>query len=211
MIVKICGITRLDDALAAIDAGADMLGYNFYPASKRYLVVQACEEIQAGLQRRGLAIKTVGVFVNATHDTITATLDTCDLDLAQLHGDEDPKLLASLGAQAFKAIRPRTVTQALSALDTYPPREAAPALLVDAYRPDQYGGTGHTGDWVLAADLATRGLILLAGGLHPGNVQEAIRQVQPWGVDVASGVESSPGVKERSLMEQFIRNARTAV
>ncbi len=208
MKIKICGITNLDDALAAVEAGADMLGYNFYPRSKRYLSVEACTQIQEELHQHGARMISVGVFVNASVEDIIATMEACDLDLAQLHGDEPPALLESLGERVFKAIRPQSAEEALAAIQQYPHREKPPALLIDAYHPSEYGGSGQTGDWNLACELASRIPVLLAGGLTPENVRVAIEQVQPWGVDVASGIESSPGIKDHARVRQFIEAAR---
>ena len=210
MIVKICGIKTLADALAAVDAGADMLGYNFYPKSKRYISINECVEIQTELVERGMDIISVGVFVNASYETILTTLEICALNLVQLHGDESPELLAELGEWAFKAIRPQSAAEALDAAEKYPQRENAPALLVDAYHPSAYGGSGVVGDWSLARALAAQAPILLAGGLTPENVGEAVRQVDPWGVDVASGVEASPGFKDVAKISAFIAAARSA-
>ncbi|MCP4140523.1 MAG: phosphoribosylanthranilate isomerase [Chloroflexi bacterium] len=208
MIVKICGIKTLSDALAAIDVGADMLGYNFYPKSKRYISIKECVEIQNDLVGRGMDVISVGVFVNASYKTIINTMDICALNLVQLHGDESPELLEELGEWAFKAIRPQSAEEALNALNKYPQRADAPALLVDAYHPSEYGGSGTVGDWSLAKELAAQKPILLAGGLTPENVGEAVRQVRPWGVDVASGVEASPGVKDVSKISAFISAAK---
>lgn len=208
MKVKICGLTTLEDALAAVEAGADLLGFNFYPKSPRCLAPEACRAITAGLRRAGADVVTVGVFVNAGLEEITAILDSCSLDLAQLHGDEPPELLAQLGSRAFKALRPDG-SEALEALrKTYPPRADAPAYLVDAFQAGSYGGTGRTGDWLLAGALAAGHPILLAGGLTSENVAAAVKQVHPWGVDTASGVETSPGRKDRLKMEAFIRVAK---
>ncbi len=209
MIVKICGIKTLSDALAAIDTGADMLGYNFYPKSKRYISINECVEIQTELVERGMDIISVGVFVNASYETIITTLEVCALNLVQLHGDESPELLEELGEWAFKAIRPQSTDEALNALEKYPQRTDAPALLVDAYHPSEYGGSGTVGDWSLAGELAAQKPILLAGGLTPENVGEAVRQVNPWGVDVASGVEASPGIKDVSKISAFITAAKS--
>lgn len=210
MKIKICGITNLDDAIAAVDAGADMLGFNFYPKSKRYISINECVEIQHGLVEREIDVITVGVFVNASYETIINTLDVCALNLVQLHGDEPPELLAELGEFAFKAIRPQSVDEALSALELYSQEDSARALLVDAYHPSEYGGSGTVGDWSLATELAVKAPILLAGGLAPDNVGEAVRQVNPWGVDVASGVEASPRSKSEALMKRFCEAARQA-
>ena len=208
MKIKICGITNIDDAVAAINAGADMLGYNFYPESKRYISIKECVEIQTELVERDLDIISVGVFVNASYETMLKTLEICALNLVQLHGDEPPELLEELGEFAFKAIRPQSEEEALDALKKYSQEDSAPALLVDAYHPSEYGGSGTVGDWSLAKALAEKAPILLAGGLTPDNVGEAVRKIQPWGVDVASGVEASPRSKSEALMKRFCEAAR---
>jgi phosphoribosylanthranilate isomerase len=207
--VKICGLTNLDEALAAVEAGADLLGFNFYPPSPRYVEVQVCQEMVAELRRRGCRATMVGVFVNASPASIRQTMQICHLDLAQLSGDEPPSHLEALTGLAFKALRPRTITAARDMAVRYA-RPAAPALLVDAHHPDLFGGTGRTGDWPAARDLATNYPLLLAGGLNPDNVERAIREVRPWGVDVASGVESSPGRKDVYKLSAFISAARQA-
>ena len=204
MKVKICGITTLDDALTAIDAGADMLGYNFYPPSKRYLTPKTCADIQAELLNRGMTVPTVGVFVNVPYEVIITILDDCDLDKAQLSGDEAPSLLEKFDKRAFKGIRPTSLEAAQADVRQFVRPGPPPALLVDAYRLGEYGGTGQTGDWAVAQSLAARVPILLAGGLRPDNVAQATSQVQPWGVDVASGVERASGVKDKAKMKRFI-------
>ena len=208
MEIKICGITNLDDALNAVEAGATMLGYNFYPKSKRFLTLGACEEIQAGLFKRGVHVKTVGIFVNEPVAKIEQILEDCRVDLAQLSGDELPDDLVKLGARGFKAIRPRDDAEASALVESLPVRETPPAVLVDAFKPGAYGGTGHTGDWVIPRRLAASMPLLLAGGLRPENVEQAVEFVAPWGVDVASGVESLPGIKDIEKIKRFAANAR---
>ncbi len=205
MHIKICGITSLEQALAAVEAGAHMIGFNFYPPSPRAISVQKCARIVQALRDHGPAVITVGVFVNMPPEQIRAIMDQCRLDRAQLSGDEPPEVLDALGPVAFKAVRPATLEEALAALAHYG-RDTAPALLVDARTP-HYGGSGKLADWRIARELARRAPILLAGGLTPDNVQEAIRAVQPWGVDVASGVEARPGIKDPARMVAFVRNA----
>ncbi len=195
--IKICGIKTLDDALAAIDAGADMLGFNFYPKSVRYINAGICRDMMQVLRGYG-QITFVGVFVNASVAEIRATLETCGLSLAQLHGDETPEFCSSFGARAFKAFRGIPNGQ----VDSFA-RNDAPAFLLDAAVKGSYGGTGATTDWSAAAELAKRYPILLAGGLKPETVAAAMRQVNPWGVDVASGVESSPGQKDAGKLKAF--------
>lgn len=206
MQVKICGVTRLDNALACVDAGADLLGLNFYPPSPRFVSLEQAARLAEGL--RGSAVKLVGVFVNAGAEEIRTALRTCGLDLAQLSGDEPPELLAALGHAAFKALRPADEAALQEDLRRYPPGLQAPAYLLDAHRAGAYGGTGLAADWSLAAGLARRAPLLLAGGLTPDNVAEAVRRVQPWGVDVASGVELAPGIKDPALVRAFIRAAK---
>ncbi len=210
MKVKICGLTNLEDAFAAVEAGTDMLGFNFYPDSPRYIEPGRCEQITAALRKQHVTALTVGVFVNEPASDIARILQKCGLDLAQLHGDEPPAILEELEGRAFKAIRPQTAAQADAAVRRYAhiPHGSGPALLVDAYRPGQYGGTGEVGDWSLVGSIAADTPILLAGGLTPDNVSAAVAMVRPWGADVASGVESRPGKKDRHKLEAFVRAVR---
>ena len=196
--IKICGIKTVNDALAAMEAGAEMLGFNFYPKSPRYIGVGQCRDIMSVMRKYG-HITYVGVFVNASVAEIRATMDTCALTLAQLHGDETSETLNSLYGRAFKAFR--DIPQSMNGFA----REEAPAFLVDASVKGAYGGTGVTADWSHAASLAKHYPILLAGGLTPENVAQAVQLVRPWGVDVASGVESSPGVKDANKMKAFVQ------
>lgn len=210
MKVKICGITNLDDALTAVDYGADLLGFNFYPPSPRHIFPQDCTQIVSALQRYRSGITLVGVFVNASVEQIRRILIACDLDLAQLSGDEPPETLQRLDGRAFKGLRPVDQNTLIQLIDKYPGRPEPPAYLIDAYRPGQYGGTGETAKWSLAAWLSLHTPLLLAGGLTPDNVGRAVHQVRPWGVDVASGVESSPGCKDEQKMRAFITAAKSA-
>jgi phosphoribosylanthranilate isomerase len=199
VIVKICGIKTLKDALAAIDAEADYLGFNFHPGSVRYVEKEICAEITAVLKKTHPHIKLVGVFVNSPVEAVKDILDTCLLDLAQLHGDETPEIFAQLAPNVFRAFRGIPVD-----IGGYE-RNEAPAMLMDAAVKGVYGGSGITADWSAAAVVAAKYPLLLAGGLTPENVADAIRQVRPWGVDVASGVESAPGVKDAHRMSAFVR------
>ena len=196
--IKICGIKTVKDALAAMEAGADLIGFNFYPKSPRYIDVGICRDIMSVMRKYG-HVTYVGVFVNASVEEIYATIETCGLSLAQLHGDETPEMLNALNGKAFKAFRGIP-----SDIPGYE-RNDAPALLVDAAVKGVYGGSGVTADWSAAKELAKKYPLLLAGGLTPENVADAVRQVQPWGVDVASGVESEPGKKDASKMKAFVR------
>jgi phosphoribosylanthranilate isomerase len=209
--IKICGIKTLSDARAAIESGADYLGFNFYSKSVRFIGIPECAKITAVLKAEYAHIKLVGVFVNAPLADIQAVLQTCSLDLAQLHGDEPSEMLAQLAPHAFKAFRgvPDNV-------DAYV-RYEEPACLIDASVKGAYGGTGVTADWPAAAELAKRYPLLLAGGLTPDNVAAAVRQVRPWGVDVASGVEVPPqsggtaglGSKDAGRMKAFVQAVRS--
>ncbi len=206
--VKICGITRLEDALLAAEMGADYLGFNFYSGSKRYIESGTCRQISAELNRRGFRIQKVGVFVNANLAEIEAILADCRLDLAQLSGDEPPDMLAGLGERGFKAIRPHSLDEARREALKLHVRNTPPALLVDAHQGGGYGGTGQTADWDTAAELARQYPLFLAGGLTPENLSQALSRVRPWGVDVASGVERMPGIKDQAKMTAFIKTVK---
>jgi phosphoribosylanthranilate isomerase len=211
IVVKICGLTTLEDALAAVEAGADMLGFNFYPKSPRYVTPQVCAQISRHVSEQAPGVTLVGVFVNTPATEIAALLDTCGLHLAQLSGDETPEAIQALGGRAFKALRLANGRDLQAALLHYPPRPAPPAYLLDAAVRGQYGGTGQQADWALARSVARWMPILLAGGLTPENVAAAVQQVRPWGVDVASGVEAEPGRKDRCKMQAFVQQARAAL
>jgi len=209
MKVKICGITNRDDARAAIEAGADLLGFNFYQKSPRYIAPEKAREIAAEIRSDGQKPLLVGVFVNSLLEEVRSILEIAQIDLAQLHGDEPVHLLETLNGRGFKALRPTSETEAAIDAEWFAPYGPnAPALLIDAYRKDQYGGTGHVANWSIATKLAQQYPILLAGGLMPENVAEAVRQVRPWGVDVASGVELSPGKKDAAKMRLFVERCR---
>src|SRR5687768_16458277 len=197
--IKICGIKTVDDAMAAMEAGADLIGFNFYPKSVRYIDVGICRDIMFVMRRYG-HVQYVGVFVNSPVEEIVATMDTCGLALAQLHGDETPDILNALDGKAFKAFRGDVNSQLIV--------KGEPAFLIDAAVKDNYGGTGMKADWSAAAELAKKHQFLLAGGLTAENVADAVRQVKPWGVDVASGVESEPGKKDASMMSAFVKAVR---
>ena len=199
--IKICGIKTVTDALTAMEAGADLIGFNFYLKSPRYIGVGTCRDIMSVMRGYG-HITYVGVFVSASVEEICATLETCGLSLAQLHGDETSEIVNALDGKAFKAFR--GIPAHLNGFA----RQGVPAFLVDASVKGVYGGSGITADWKGAAELAKQYPLLLAGGLTPDNVTEAVSQVKPWGVDVASGVESAPGVKDPSRIKAFIKAVR---
>jgi phosphoribosylanthranilate isomerase len=214
--VKICGITNLTDAKAALAAGADLLGFILYAKSARHVEKTAVTRIVDALQRDGLihsGVRLVGVFVNEPLTTVHGVLAETGLDYAQLHGDEQPEIVRALDGHAYKALRPASEQQATAEAAVYAALGPAsgPRWLIDAYDPTAYGGTGHRADWPTAARLAEQypGL-LLAGGLTPTNVAAAVTAVQPWGVDVASGVERSPGHKNHEAVRAFIQAAKTA-
>lgn len=218
--VKICGLTNQADALAAAEAGADYLGFIFYAGSQRAVTPADIAPIAATLRRRPDCPALVGVFVNQAAETMAHILETCRLDLAQLSGDEPPRLVGDpaspLYGRAYKALRPQSYLEAEAEAEWYQPPEGRhpllPDLLLDAYHPALYGGTGQAADWSLAARLTARvPRLMLAGGLTPANVSAAVAQVQPWAVDVAGGVETAPGRKDHAALRQFIAQARAAV
>ena len=204
MKVKICGVTTIADALMCAEAGADFIGLNFYPKSPRYLARGAAREIANALHNLPRPPVLVGVFVNEPATTMTAILDECGLDLAQLSGDEPDDILQAMNARGFKAIRNHQLITNYKRQTT----NDKPQVLFDTHVPGEFGGTGKTADWGAAAQLASQCRLLLAGGLTPENVVQAICVVQPWGVDVASGVESAPGVKDRTKVVAFIKAAK---
>jgi len=215
--VKICGVTSLDEALRCAGAGADLLGLNFYPSSPRYLPPDKARLIAAGMRAvLGAACPAlVGVFVNMDAPAIARLLAELGLDAAQLSGDEPPQALAALDGRAFKALRPRDVAGAQDAARRFaayaPHDERLPALLVDAYHPQLYGGTGEQASvGVARAVLAVAPRVMLAGGLTPGNVAARVRAIRPWGVDVASGVERAPGIKDMERVQAFIAALKVA-
>lgn len=211
--VKICGITSAADAQAACEAGADAIGINFFSASPRH-----CTLAEAGAVVRGVkpGVLRVGVFVNAPVKDIRQAAAEVPLDLIQLHGDESPEMLRQLRPlPVMKVFRLQAETGPLAEyLDACHRHGAWPRMaLIDAVRAGEYGGTGQTLDWPLLAAQrpAWRGLpLVLAGGLKPENVAEAIAAVRPWGVDVASGVEETPRRKSADLMRQFVAAAQNA-
>ena len=199
--VKICGITRLEDALAAARLGADAVGFNFWPRSKRHVAPDAAAAI---VRRLPPSVACFGVFVDPTRAELERAVAVSGVGAVQLHGDEPPALCLGLGVPVVKAIRVRDGHD-LAQLATYEVR----AFLLDSASPG-YGGSGATFDWSLAAEVARELPVLLAGGLTPENVAEAVATVRPLGVDVASGVETAPGVKDAARMETFIRRAKGA-
>ena len=198
--VKICGITNLQDAMAAIDMGADLLGFNFYPGSPRYLAPEKAAEI---VSRLPAFIDLVGVFVNASLEQIHQTRALCQLNWVQLHGDEDIEFCRSFlshNVKTMKAIRVRSQADIKKAESFF-----TDAILLDAFNPEKYGGTGVTFDWNVIGHMNKR--VFLAGGINPGNAAAAIK-LGVYGIDVCSGIESSPGKKDHKKMKELFTNIR---
>ncbi len=196
--VKICGITNLDDARAAIDIGADILGFNFYPQSLRYITPEDAAKIIGALPA---FVDVAGVFVNATVDQINETISTCLLDWIQLHGDETPEFCESfltLNVKTMKALRVRDRSDIDKAEEFY-----TDAILLDAFDPARYGGTGITFDWNIVGHMGKR--VFLAGGINPDNAVKAV-ELGVYGIDICSGIESEPGKKDHEKMNQLFEN-----
>ena len=201
--VKICGITNFKDALTAIEYGADALGFVFYPGSPRAITPEAAKSIISSLPP---FISTVGVFVNEDMVNIGKTVSYTGLDIIQLHGSEPPEDCVT-GKKIIKAIRVKDIAD-IEPLNLY---KTVSAFLLDTYSPDAIGGTGKVFNWEIAVEAKKSGRIILAGGLTPDNIEEAVRIVQPYGVDVSTGVESSKkGTKNHEKLRLFIERARKA-
>jgi phosphoribosylanthranilate isomerase len=201
--VKICGITRLDDALAAVEAGADALGFVFYEPSPRNIDVERAAAIVAALPP---FVTTVALFVNAEAEQIERVVDEVGIDLLQFHGQECPDYCSRHRRPWVRAVRMKPDTDLYAERDRF---AAGRGLLLDAYRPGVPGGTGETFDWArIPAELAPR--IVLAGGLEPANVGQAVRQVRPFAVDVSGGVEADKGIKDPAKIKAFIDEVRRA-
>ena len=200
--VKICGITNANDALTAVESGADALGFMFYEPSPRHVSIRQASEI---IRELPPYILRVGVFVDAAEDTVTRAIGDCGLTLLQFHGRETPEYCTQFGLMSMKAFRVRDA-ESLKALPNYP----TDAWLLDAFVADKLGGTGERFNWELAIEAKKLGRpIFLAGGLTPGNVAEAVKTVQPFAVDVSSGVEASPGKKDPAKVRDFISAAKS--
>ena len=200
--VKICGITRPQDALAAAQAGADAVGLVFYPSSPRYLSTERAVEIRDALPP---FVQSVALFVNADAAQVAQVLQRVRPGMLQFHGEESPDFCSQFGAPFVKAVR---VRPGVDALEYLRPFSRAAAWLFDSYVPE-YGGVGESFDWSLVPALRERPLIL-SGGLTPANVAEALRRVRPWGVDVSSGVESAKGIKDAAKIAAFMAEVRNA-
>ncbi len=201
--VKICGITCYDDAKAAISEGADALGFVFYEPSPRYISVEETELI---FNKIPPFINTVGLFVNAKYEFVLNASNALNINLLQFHGDEDEAYCSSFGKPYIKAIR---IQETTNLLDVSRQFHSASGLLIDAFDKDKFGGTGETFDWDLLQTTCELPIIL-AGGLSPDNISDAIKQTRPYAVDVSSGVEKSKGVKSHPLIKQFMKEVKCA-
>jgi len=198
--VKICGITNYEDAAAAVDMGADLLGFNFYPKSPRFVPPEKASEI---ISKLPAFIDIVGVFVNASFEQIRETIDLCQLNWVQLHGDEDPQFcnsFLSLDVKTMKALRVKDQNDIQQAENYF-----TDAILLDAFHPEKYGGTGLTFDWNIVGHIGKR--VFLAGGINPDNASEAIK-LGVYGIDVCSGIEAEPGKKDHKKMKKLFENIR---
>ena len=201
--VKICGITSYEDARVAVEAGADALGFVFYDKSPRYINPVRAAEI---ISRLPPFIQTVGLFVNEDTAQVNWTADYCGIDVIQFHGDETPEDCLEVKRRVIKAFRVQKIIS-IDPLEKYQDYQVS-GYLLDAWSPDAYGGTGRTFNWELAQAAKQYGPVILAGGLTPENIAEAIRVVNPYGVDVSSGVESALGKKDLEKVREFIKLAK---
>lgn len=209
-VVKICGITNEEDARVALDAGADMLGFVFFPRSPRYVKAERARDILDSLGGMRGTIRAAGVFVNESAEHVDMILKLAGLDLAQLHGKESAEFVLGFSGRAYKSLQPAGLDEARHLMAHYADsvRGNIPAFIADAPPAKLPGGNGAVGDWSVAREIALEFPILLAGGLTVENVGEAIEFVQPWGVDVSSGVERAPGLKDHARVREFVARAK---
>lgn len=196
--VKMCGVTNPVDAGHAIAAGADAVGMVFYSKSPRHISIPTAGEISAVMPP---FISTVGLFVNSSHEDVSTVLSAVPLDLMQFHGDEDEAFCSSFNRPYIKAVRVKPETDLMQICREY---SSARGILLDSFKKGKPGGTGETFDWSMIPENLPLPIVL-AGGLDASNVATAVTTVQPWAVDVSSGVELSPGKKDRQKMQQFIQ------
>ena len=199
--VKICGMTQLKDALFAVEQGVDAVGFIFYKKSPRAVTMKTVREI---IKKLPPLVETVGVFVNESAERVNKMADYCGLDLVQLHGEESPAFCRKIHRRVIKAFRVKDI-QSIKQLEKFP----VSGFLLDTFSDDLHGGTGKTFDWNLALPAKKMGPVILAGGLTPRNILQAVRQVRPYGVDVCSGVEKSPGIKDLEKVRAFLKNIRS--
>ena len=204
--IKICGITRAQDALSAADLGADAIGLNFYPQSPRALSVADLGNLAEGLSRR---VSVVALFVNPKPELVRQVLGTGAIDLLQFHGSESPEFCEQFETPYIKVVAVKVDSDLKFEFAKY---ESAQYMLLDSFDPIMLGGTGKTFEWGRVVELTRkqRSRLVLAGGLGPANVREAIEIVQPFGVDVSSGVEASKGIKDLKMMQLFIQGVRAS-
>ena len=201
--IKICGITNAEDALGAVELGADALGFIFHPPSRRYVTPEKAKGI---INQLPPFVFKIGVFVDEEPETILKAVNECRLDGIQLHGRESPEFCAKFRRRVIKGLRPQREEEVTKIADY-----KVDALLLDSYHPDMEGGTGTTFDWELAVAAKMFGMpVILSGGLNPENVADAVRLVKPYGIDVASGVETFQGKKDLDKVRDFIEQARWA-
>ncbi len=203
--IKVCGITRAEDAMASSDLGADAIGLVFYPPSPRAAVIENVAEIVSGISA---SVSVVALFVNPTANEVNRVVDSGYIDLLQFHGSESEEFCCSFDIPYMKAFRVGFDDDLQQAIEAYP---SAELILLDSYNKNAPGGTGHVFDWERVSAISDSSLskLVLAGGLSPDNIVTAINKVQPYGVDVSSGVESSPGIKDRALINKFIEGVRS--
>jgi phosphoribosylanthranilate isomerase len=199
--VKICGITNPDDAMAAVDFGADALGFVFFKGSPRYIPPKEAAKI---IRKVPSLVQTIGVVVNQCSEDLERTIAESGVDAVQLHGEEPPEVCMS-SRRTIKAIRVKSL-DSLAPLEKF--KGLVSAFLLDAYAPDALGGSGRLFNWDIAVEAKRFGKIILAGGLTPDNVADAVRYVMPFAVDVSSGVEASKGKKDHDKMRIFIERAK---
>ncbi|HOP41651.1 MAG TPA: phosphoribosylanthranilate isomerase [Geobacteraceae bacterium] len=198
--VKICGITNEEDAVQAVEAGADALGFVFYDLSPRCISYEKAKKI---IEKLPPFVVPVGVFVNNPIRSINLAVERCGIQVVQLHGDETPSFCSGIRHKVVKAFRVRDISS-LENIRNYP----VSGFLLDAYVPGSYGGTGLTFNWETARVAKQYGPVILAGGLNAGNVRKAVESVEPYGIDVSSGVEASPGRKDHAKVAEFIKRAK---
>lgn len=198
--VKVCGMTSLKDALVAVEEGADAVGFIFYKKSPRSVTMKIVREIVLELPP---FVDTVGVFVDESAVQINKIADYCNLDIIQLHGDESPKFCKRIRRKVIKAFRIKDM-QSVKKISSF----QVSGFLLDTFSENLHGGTGKVFDWNLVLPAKKFGPVIMAGGLTPNNVQQAVRQVRPYGVDVCSGVESEPGIKDHKKVRAFLKNAK---
>lgn len=200
--IKICGITNMEDAFAAVDYGADALGFVFYPGSPRYVSPETAHQITGSLPP---FVTTIGVFVNEDWQKIREVMPYAGADILQLHGDETPDMCGAWH-RVIRAFRVKDLTD-LKDLEAY---NKVSAFLLDTYSPEQFGGTGQIFNWDIAVEAKRFGKIILSGGLNPDNIEKAVKRVMPYAVDVSSGIEEKKGKKDLKKMRLFIERARAA-